>query len=223
MNGRDDEARRAILGRIRSSLRRGPPGDAGGRGQAARAPRFEGGVRPAVEGDLIARFEQKLRAASGMVSRVERLEEVPDLVVAHLQRFGLPPAIVAATGPDCEALHWPNTLSVSRRPAEDGDRASVTVAYAGVAETGTVVMLSGRENPTTLNFLPDDHLVILREGRVVAHLEEVWARIGAEFDALPRTVNLITGPSKTADVEQIIQEGAHGPRRLHVVLVAQPE
>ena len=78
---------------------------------------------------------------------------------------------------------------------------------------------SGPEHPTTLNFLPEDHVVVLRESRIVPHLEDAWAMLRKERATMPRTVNLICGPSKTSDVELVILEGAHGPRRLHVVVV----
>jgi L-lactate dehydrogenase complex protein LldG len=110
---------------------------------------------------------------------------------------------------------------VERRAAAGGDRLTVTSAYAGVAETGSLVLLSSAQSPTTLNFLPDDHVIVVRESQIVKHIEDVWARMRSDKRAMPRTVNFITGPSKTADVEQTIQEGAHGPRRLHVILVAE--
>jgi L-lactate utilization protein LutC len=109
---------------------------------------------------------------------------------------------------------------VERRAGVGSDLVTVTGAYAAVAETGSVVLLSSAESPTTLNFLPDDHLVVVRESQIVAHIEDVWTRMRKDKRAMPRTVNFISGPSKTADVEQTIQEGAHGPRRLHVILVA---
>jgi len=78
--------------------------------------------------------------------------------------------------------------------------------------------LSGPESPTTLNFLPDDFLCLLPESRIVPRLEDAWALLRAERGSMPRATNIITGPSRTADVEQTIQLGAHGPRRLHVLL-----
>ena len=83
------------------------------------------------------------------------------------------------------------------------------------------MLLSGPEHPTTLNFLPEDHVVVLRESRIVPHLEDAWALLRKERATMPRTVNLICGPSKTGDVELVILEGAHGPRRLHVVVVRE--
>ena len=105
--------------------------------------------------------------------------------------------------------------------AESGDSVAVTPCFAAVAETGTVVLLSSPESPTSLNFLPEDHIVVADAGRLVPYMEDVWPLLRKAPDGIPRTVNLISGPSKTADVEQTIQYGAHGPRRFHVILVGQ--
>src|SRR5690606_29717660 len=98
---------------------------------------------------------------------------------------------------------------------------SLTGSLAGIAETGTLMLASGEQGPTTLNFLPETHLVVLRESDLVGPIEEAWKRLRERADeGLPRTVNFITGPSRTGDIEQKIQLGAHGPRRLHVLLLA---
>lgn len=216
-----DDAREAILAGIRASLRRaGPVTQSVRLGLDQRLAEPPLNLQPAVEGDLADRFTARLSAVSGIVTRVEDMGAVPAVVTAHLERFGLPSEIVMATTPELDEVPWPNTLAIARRCAEGGDLVSVTGAWAGIAETGTLVLLSGPESPTTLNFLPDDHIIVMRESRIVRHIEDVWARLRAQRGGrMPRTVNFITGPSKTADVEQIIQEGAHGPRRLHVVLV----
>ncbi len=95
----------------------------------------------------------------------------------------------------------------------------MTAAFAGIAETGTLVLLSDAQSPTTLNFLPDVHVVVLRREQIVRRIEDVWQRLRDEVAGMPRTVNFITGPSRTADIEQTIQLGAHGPRSLHVILI----
>jgi L-lactate dehydrogenase complex protein LldG len=176
-------------------------------------------LRPAVGGDPVERFVAKMRAVNGIVTRVPDLAAVAPVVGTHLETHRLPARLVVAPDPALDPIPWSNALEVERRAATGDDRASVTGAFAGIAETGTLMLLSGPESPTTLNFLPDDHLVVLAESRIVRHLEDGWAWLRQEVPAMPRTVNLITGPSKTADVELTIQEGAHGPRRLHVILV----
>ena len=105
-----------------------------------------------------------------------------------------------------------------RDPPGDGG------ALAGVAANGTFMMASGPASPTTLNFLPETHMVVLRTADIAGCYEDAWDRLRAAQDGepLPRTVNLITGPSRTADIEQTIQLGAHGPRRLCILLVDGP-
>jgi L-lactate dehydrogenase complex protein LldG len=87
------------------------------------------------------------------------------------------------------------------------------------------MLISGPESPTRNNFLPDTHIVVMRGSQVVASYEEGWTRLrrrgerGDGGSTMPRTVNFITGPSRTGDIEQRIELGAHGPRRLHIVLI----
>jgi L-lactate dehydrogenase complex protein LldG len=101
---------------------------------------------------------------------------------------------------------------------------SVSHAFAGVAETGTLVLTSGADNPTSLNFLPDNHIVVIDAKDVAGDYESVWQRLREKFGeaVMPRTANLITGPSRSADIEQTLILGAHGPRRLHVIVVGAP-
>lgn len=96
------------------------------------------------------------------------------------------------------------------------------MAYAGIAETGSVVFPSGPARPTTLNFLPAYHVVVLRAADIVDCMETLWERLLAD-GGMPRAVNVVTGPSRTADFEQTLQLGAHGPRHLHVLLLASSE
>ena len=114
-------------------------------------------------------------------------------------------------------LPWPNKWQIAYRAAQVEDQLSVTTAFAGIAETGSLVLLSSTASPTTLNFVPENHIIVLHRKNLVPHIEAVWMRLRAQ--AMPRSVNIITGPSRTADIEQTIQLGAHGPRRLHVILV----
>ena len=116
------------------------------------------------------------------------------------------------------------TLEVKTGMSDGTDETSITPIFAGVAETGTLMLQSDASLPTSLNFLPENHVVIVKESQIVGPLEDAWARLrtaraAAEDEVMPRTVNLITGPSRTGDIEQKIQMGAHGPRRLHVILV----
>lgn len=214
-------SRARILGAVRSALGH-DPGAAAERTRRieARIAAHEAHVRPALEGDLAARFAEKVTLAAATFAPVGGLDGVSRAVASYLDEHGLGREIAATTDPLLEQVRWSNEFAVARRAADPGDRVSVTGAFAGVAETGTLVFVSGRATPTTLNFLPETHVAVLARRRLVAHLEDVWALLRAErAGGPPRTVNFITGPSRTGDIELQLELGAHGPRRLHVLLV----
>jgi len=171
------------------------------------------------KGPLSQVFRDGLEKVSGTMSELTRLDEVPGAVAGYLAGHGLAPE--TAVAPSLEMLDWAGAgITPSVGPTRGGDYAGVSLAWRGVAENGSLVLLSGPENPTSLNFLPDHHLVVLRDEDLVPHLEQVWAALRERGEqGWPRTVNVITGPSRTADIELTIQLGAHGPRSLHVLLV----
>ena len=213
-------ARERILGAVRRSLRRaGPLPESVRAGLERRLANPTPNLKPALAEDPVSLFVRKANAVHTRTSMVSTLAGVSEVVVGHIEDNGLGDAIVVA--PELEGIQWSNRLVVEARAARGSDQLSVTGAFAGIAETARVMLLSGPESPTTLNFLPEDHIVVLRESRIVAHPEDAWALLRAERAAMPRTVNLICGPSKTGDVELVILEGAHGPRRFHVVVVQE--
>jgi L-lactate dehydrogenase complex protein LldG len=99
----------------------------------------------------------------------------------------------------------------------------VSHAFGAIAESGTLAMVSGAENPSTLNFLPDNHIIVVSAKDIAGDYESVWNRVRFAYGkgSMPRTVNWITGPSRSGDIEQTLLLGAHGPRRLHVVVVRE--
>ncbi|MDX1512408.1 MAG: lactate utilization protein [Gammaproteobacteria bacterium] len=209
-----------VLGDIRAALkRRGPLPTSVTSALEGRLKNSTPNLLPRIEGELIVAFARKVEAVHGILSRVSSMDEVSSVVLRHVEKYALPFEIVVAPDPALDGIPWSNRFTLARRAASGDDCLSVTSAFAGIAETGTLVLLSGPESPTTLNFLPEDHVVVVSRERIVLHMEDVWARIREERKRIPRTVNFITGPSKTADVELTIQEGAHGPRRLLVILV----
>ncbi len=167
-------------------------------------------------------FLEEARRVEATAVRVASLSEVAAAIAGYLSENGLPGELRIAPHPDLLNVPWAGQphLTVRQGPAVGDDPVGIAIAFAGIAETGTLVLLSGVESPTTLNFLPDTHIVVLPTARVHATYEDVWAALRARGRGfMPRTVNWITGPSRTADIEQTILLGAHGPRRLHIVLI----
>ena len=212
-------ARARVMSAIRHSLHRsGPLAESVQLALDARLAAPRANLKPAYEEEPVDRFIAKMRAVSTVVTRVSDATSVSAVVEAHVKRWMLVPDLVVAPDPELEDIAWSNVFTVQRRAAVGSDHISVTGAFAGVGETGSLVLLSSPRSPTTLNFLPEDHLILVARSRIVRHAEDVWTRLREEMGDMPRTVNFITGPSKTGDVEQVIQEGAHGPRRLHVII-----
>jgi L-lactate dehydrogenase complex protein LldG len=174
--------------------------------------------------DKVALFCQWAEANNATVARVAP-GDVPGEISSYLARNNQPAEAAMAPGPALDDYDWGSQkmLSLRRGRGEGSDQVSITGAFAGIAETGTLVTASGPEHPVTLNLLPDTHIVVLREGDIVGGYEDVWARLRARYgkNGMPRTVNTITGPSRTGDIEQTIELGAHGPRRMHVVVVRE--
>lgn len=174
-------------------------------------------IRPQVDDDLIGRFVERITARAATVERLSTLKDVGAAVLDFLGQHDLPARVVLA--PALAELAWPELLNRRSGRAQPDDETSVTPCFAAVAESGSLVLLSGPRTPTTLNFVPANHIVIVETSQLLRHPEDVWTRLRIQPGGMPRAVNFIAGPSRTADVEQTIQLGAHGPRRLHVLLV----
>ena len=217
-------ARDEILGAIRDSLKRAPGDEAAVEARLSGHPRGIVPQRSQVAREAqIALFLEMAEKVQTTTARVTSPEELPEALADFLKRHNLGGRIKLAPHPELESLPWSEkapTLTLAAGIAEDSDEVSLTRAAGGVAETGTLMLCSGPEGPTTLNFLPENHVVVLKASEIRGSYEEVWDRLRRDYGEgkLPRTVNCITGPSRTGDIEQTIQLGAHGPRRLHVIL-----
>ncbi len=223
-----ESARSQILNSIRRSLRRGELDGAarqGTEGRLASPPRGPAVARAALpQAERVALFCKWAEFNNATVARVAAAD-VAGEVAGYLARNNLPAEATMAPSPQLERYDWAAQpmLSLRRGAARGSDHVSITGAFAGIAETGTLVMASGPDHPVTLNLLPDTHVVVLREDDIVGGYEDVWGRLRQRYgkDRMPRTVNTITGPSRTGDIEQAIELGAHGPRRMHIVVVRE--
>ncbi|MEX0589450.1 MAG: lactate utilization protein [Xanthobacteraceae bacterium] len=170
----------------------------------------------------IALFRDMLAEAHGTLEELASPENVPAAVAAYLRSKNLPMSIRRGADPRLESIPWnkERTLEVSVGRSDGNQPAAVSHAFGAVAETGTLVLVSGPDNPTTLNFLPEHHIVVVNAKDIAGNYETVWDALRKKFGArLPRTVNWITGPSRSADIEQVHLHGAHGPKGLHVLVV----
>jgi L-lactate dehydrogenase complex protein LldG len=221
----------AILGAIRRGLKRGPlPADQAAmlEGRLATHPRHLIPARSRVSRpEQIALFIRNVEKEFGTVERIPDLAAVPAAIANYLAAQNLPPKLVMGPHPELEGLDWSQRPLLEReaRRAQEGDLVSLQHGWAGVAETGTVLFPSESVRPATLNLLPDTEIVLLHASAIVGAYEEAWDRLRAErIDPMtggfmPRNLMFVTGPSRSADIEQTLELGAHGPRRLHILLV----
>lgn len=170
--------------------------------------------------DRISLFTTMATSVDATVSHVSGWDALPQEIGDWLKARNLPTSLAVAPDARLDPVARHPLYTVHRGAALPEDLIGVSVAEAGIAETGSLMLVSGAETPTSLNFLPDVHIVALAASALVGPFEDAWTRIRARFpDGLPRSVNFITGPSRTGDIEQTLLLGAHGPRQLHIVIV----
>jgi L-lactate dehydrogenase complex protein LldG len=218
-------ARDAVIARVRKALGKADR-TAARRDAEAYVAAHAHGPRPAMPADLLTRFVGR---ATDMQSSVERLADrrgIPSAVVRYVDALDLPPALAAQKShagvcwPEFADLDWAGAgLAIEARPTKGDDRLGITGTFCAIAETGTLVVLAGADTPTATTLLPDTHIAVVRADRVVAGMEEAFALVRSERGTLPRAVSMISGPSRTGDIEQTIVLGAHGPFRVHILVL----
>lgn len=225
MSGLNPQSRDIVLGRIRRALGTGDDDVerrvAVQRRLSAPAP----GPVPArtlgSRAELIQQLKARLEALSAS-AEVAPIAGIPARVANFLKRNNLPARIRSGADPLLSGLDWSSapSVTVEHGRAEPDDEVSLTRAVAAAAETGTLVLVSGSDNPTTLSFLPETEIIVVRAEDVEGSYEATWGRIRALYGdrTMPRSVNWVSGPSRTGDIDQTLVLGAHGPRRLHVVI-----
>ena len=176
------------------------------------------GPRPAGDWDLLPRFREQAAVMSSTVDEVSSLAEVPAAVARYLQGEGL--SMEAVCWPELGKLDWASSgIQVHTGRAQGTDLVGITGAYCAIAETGTLLLLSGPETPAAASLVPETHIAVVPVNRIVAAMEDAFALLRAELGQPPRAMNFISGPSRTGDIELNITLGAHGPFRVHILLL----
>jgi L-lactate dehydrogenase complex protein LldG len=166
----------------------------------------------------VMRFRERAVSLASTLDAAPAVTDVPVHVAKYLREHGLP--MTAVCWRELLELDWQGSgIQVEARGARGDDLVGITGAYCAVAETGTLMMLTGRDTPPTVSLLPETHIAVLQAGRIVKNMEAAWALLRSETGGMPRAVNFISGPSRTADIEQTVTLGAHGPYRVHIVVV----
>jgi L-lactate utilization protein LutC len=209
-------ARESILGRIRDAQARVRSGmqTESIASHLALHPR---GPLPSSINNLVEHFKERAIKLSSDVLETNDKMEIPALLARYLNERKLPMSGVC--WPSLSDLPWSTAgLEIQPRQAKDSDLTGVTGAFCAIAETGTLMMLSGAETPATTSLLPETHVAVVDPRRIVATMEDGWDLMRKECKRPPRAVNFISGPSRTADIEQTVTLGAHGPYRVLLIL-----
>ena len=167
--------------------------------------------------DALTRFRERALALASTVEEVDSIGAVPAAAARYLGEMNL--GASAVCWPEFETLDWSGAgLSVDARAARGGDLVGITSALCAIAETGTLVMVSGAATPPTVSLLPETHIAIMPAARIVRSMEDAWTLVRSDPRGMPRAVSFVSGPSRTADIEQTVTLGAHGPYRVHIIL-----
>ncbi|QRQ88431.1 LutC/YkgG family protein [Cupriavidus oxalaticus] len=224
-----NDARDRIFARIRAAQGRPHQPTQGERAAVADyLARHPQGPRPVPAADLVEAFLLQAQRMASTVDRVATMDEVPAAARRFLDSLNLVQRAVAwdALG----TLPWQDAgIAVECRPPlreveadrDHGDLVGITGCFCAIAETGSLMLLSGPATFASAALLPETHIAVVPRSRVVAGLEDAFALVRSERGELPRATNIISGPSRTGDIEQTIVLGAHGPYRVHVILVEQ--
>lgn len=219
-------SRDAVLGRVRKALRRDGDRSAARAAADAYVAAHAQGPRPSRPADLVAHFRQRATDMASTIESIDNLAAIPAAVARYLDALVLPPALAVQQSrqgvcwPEFADLDWSGAgLQIEARPTRGHDRLGITGCTCAIAETGTLVFTTGADTPTASALLPDTHIAVLRADRVVPGMEDAFALIRRERPVMPRAVNMISGPSRTGDIEQTIVLGAHGPFRVHILLL----
>lgn len=212
-------ARQAIFGRIRTAQQRSKEVSQNELEAVQDYLRHHPhGPQPDIGVDLIKHFTQQALRMSDTVAEVASMAQVPAAIAVYLDALGI--ARRAIAWQTLDTLAWEQAgITVEYRPPVNADLVGVTGAFCAVAETGSLLLLSGHGTYASASLLPETHIAILPASRIVAYMEDAFALVRNERGELPRATNFISGPSRTGDIEQTIVLGAHGPYRVHVIVV----
>ena len=227
------KARAAIFSRIRTNQKRGPSITGDERAAADDyLRRHPAGPRPAIDGDLALRFRAMSERMASTVDEVATWDDAPAAVARYLEAQQLGRQAVAWSS--LAHLDWAGAgliveVRPPRRDESSGDKVAdpvgITSCFCALAETGTLVLLSSPETPASTHLLPATHVALVPASRVVATMEDAFALLRSERGGvdrmMPRAINMVSGPSRTGDIEQTIVLGAHGPFRVHIVMLTQ--
>jgi L-lactate dehydrogenase complex protein LldG len=168
----------------------------------------------------LERYIELAEAEATTISSVADWSDVPKAVARYLQANGLSLRVVIDSQAPVADWQEVGVETVNLPLNKDGD-AFLSDCYGAVAESGAIVISSSDGTAIANDFLAETHIILLRARRIFLSLADLWQTLREEAAGglLPREFCLVTGPSRTADLGVPAKMGAHGPARVHVVIV----
>ena len=173
---------------------------------------------PGWAGDPLTSFIARAEASIAQPHRIASIADAPAKIADILRLTNAAPELHVPPESSLVQLPWHAAPAVTvSAAAPTGEQSALSAAEFGIAETGTLVFFSGPNSRSSWHFLPGREFVLIERSRILPRLEDVIAQI-EKLPGIPATINLVTGPSRTADIEQTIELGAHGPREIHILI-----
>ena len=213
-------ARDNILARIRSQTgRSGTTSETELAAVRSQIVQHERGPVPSIAmQDPVQRFIRECARLTTTLAEVDDTFNVPREVARYIVAESLQPRCVGWD--ELSALDWRAAgIEFNNRPATGDDLIGVTGCYCAIGETGTLLLLGAPAQPKSTSLLPETHICIVKKSRLVPTMEDAFALMRREIGEPPRATFFVSGPSRTADIEQTLVIGAHGPYRVHVILI----
>jgi L-lactate dehydrogenase complex protein LldG len=212
------DARTRILGRLKSAPRRPLP----------ERPDW---APPAYGDERMARFRAMLEAAHADVHEVSATEW-PERLRAILAGKGVGTVLFAPTtrtgrrlaegwssGEAPRLIAYDQSIEAMKEVLVHEAEAAITTARGGIAQTGSLVLWPDADEPRLMSLLPPIHVVVVDKARIRDSLAETMAAEDWAAGGMPTNAVLVSGPSKTADIEQTLAYGVHGPKELIVLVI----
>jgi len=183
------------------------------------APRPSPYRLPDLPKESVAQFTDRARAAGADVRQIANPDEIPAAIANALRERNLSAVVHLPPDTKAEALRWDSVPGITLcHDAPGPDDAALSFVPYAIGETGTLAFASSAERPASWHFRPGLEIAVVYASAILPHLEEVLSAVKAS-GTTPHTVNLVTGPSRTGDIEQTLELGAHGPKALVVLVV----
>lgn len=171
--------------------------------------------------DPVSAFAERARLANAEVHVVESEDAIPEAIADLLRSKNLPATLCMPA--IARTLPWDNAPELTIETAAPGpEDSAVSIAQCGIAESGTLAYVAAVDAPPSWHFRAGFEIAVIDARDILPHMEDVLRRV-KDAEGLPSTLNFVTGPSRTGDIEQTLELGAHGPKALAILIVKNQE